>query len=681
MNRRTKILFTLTMLLLSSALLSIQVNWLHQYGDQVNNQVLWESTLDQNGNLYAVGYFVNTLPLGNQILTTHGDHDLYLAKFNSQGEPIWAVSAGGTDLDKATGVAIGQDGNIYITGYVMSPTIAFSDSVFTMHSQGDIYIAKFTPDGQRIWFKHFGATPQNESDYFVGFSNSITIDHNNNILIAGGYYKKMVIEDVTLTPEFYGNGFAVKFNQNGSLLWAKQTNASYYGRGYGIAVDSQNNVYLGGDFNGILNFENQNYTGSNDFESAYLVKYDSQGNYQWSKAFIGDDQNICKKLKIDNSDHVIMAGNYFHQVTIEGQNFETQQPGYDSYVAKFNSQGNLSWIKTLTGDGFQDIYDIDTDNNNNVYACGYCHGMINLSPFSVIGRATNAWMAKINAEGTPQSVDLIGSLDIVVANTINHYLDGMIVGGQFNDSTYFGATTLNGFFDFFLMNFSSNGNFAQVSGHVRDQQTNTALGNASVKFGECQFLTDNQGYYSGLIPSGSYQVICRHSGYDPAQSEVLYFEGGSNTVYDIGMNQFTTFLAPPASFIASTNGYSTINMQWEAPVPNPNELAYDNWHSDNYGSLPIMSYTHRMVSVGYTVNQTSTLSAIKLLLSSPYSQTQNIKFHIIGANGVFPDKNQVLMPPVEYTIDTQFEPFWLTLPVNFTAQAFQTFFIVCELDD
>src|SRR5215216_4011887 len=76
--------------------------------------------VDAAGNTYTTGYFTGTVDFdpdaGTQILTSAGDQDFYIAKWNATGSLQWAKSIGGTSEDYGNDIALDAAGNIYVTG-------------------------------------------------------------------------------------------------------------------------------------------------------------------------------------------------------------------------------------------------------------------------------------------------------------------------------------------------------------------------------------------------------------------------------------------------------------------------------------------------------------------------------------------------------------------------------------
>ena len=141
--------------------------------------------VDSNSNLYTTGSFFGTVDFDPGIgifnLTSYGSEDIYIRKLDSSGNFIWAKSMGGIYEDYGSYITIDHEGNLYCTGY-FSGNVDFdpNSGTFNMASEsgGDIFINKFTTNGNHCWTKRIGGS-LNE------ISETIEVDRNNNIYVTG----------------------------------------------------------------------------------------------------------------------------------------------------------------------------------------------------------------------------------------------------------------------------------------------------------------------------------------------------------------------------------------------------------------------------------------------------------------------------------------------------------------
>lgn len=683
----------LCILLISCTLSALDINWLQAFNSQGSNAVPWTSCKDPQGNIYIGGYFQNQLHLGNYTLQAHGprtDYDLFIAKFDHTGRPLWLYGGGGGNeieggLDKVTSIKFGTDGFLYVCGQIEGEALFSDGTSVTSTANTDFYVAKFTTSGQKVWMQHFGAVPENDTDYCVSFANNLDLDATNNIYIAASYYRRLTIGGETLVPSTSlgrGNAVITKLSPQGEVLWAHQANSSYFSRGYTVSVDQSGNCYFGGDYNETLTCNDATYNASVDWENTFLMKYSTEGQFIWSKGFIGTEQNVTAASTVASNGHLLTVGSYLRGITVAGQTFTTPQQGYDCYVASWSPNGSLDWLKPFTGDGYQYIRDIELDSIGNIIVGGYCHNGISIPPMSLSGRSTNAWMAKLSPSGEPTGLEIIPTLGNVDAMNFIIHDNSILVIGMYQDSTYFNNTTLySDYLDCFMLDFNFSSGFASISGQVRDLANNHPLSDAEVKVGDTVFYTDANGNYSGLVPPGDRPFTCRKSGYESFSIGSVSFTIGGIVSQDVTLETFDSFNAPPSNFSLSSNYSDLVQLQWQAPHQEGQELCYDDWCPEFWGTIPPATYTMAMVGQGFTVDTTSNLSAMRILLRSPYSTSQNLKFFVVKGTNHLPDMSQILWGPYNLTYESTLLPSWVTIPVNIQIAPYEDFFLLCARDN
>jgi hypothetical protein len=82
--------------------------------------------VDAKGNVYVTGYFESdSLTLGSITLRRAGGKDIFVVKYDPNGQVLWAKSAGGMNDDYGASIAVDASGNVYVTGYFESDTLTF----------------------------------------------------------------------------------------------------------------------------------------------------------------------------------------------------------------------------------------------------------------------------------------------------------------------------------------------------------------------------------------------------------------------------------------------------------------------------------------------------------------------------------------------------------------------------
>ncbi len=131
--------------------------WARTWGGSESD---WGNEVAADGaeNVYVTGWFqgfVEFDPGGGDLHTSNGSCDVFLSKFDSSGNSVWARTWGASDLDYGNGVATDGSGNIYVTGYFedtadFAPTGPPCNDDPDEHSSNgswDVFLTKHLPNG------------------------------------------------------------------------------------------------------------------------------------------------------------------------------------------------------------------------------------------------------------------------------------------------------------------------------------------------------------------------------------------------------------------------------------------------------------------------------------------------------------------------------------------------------
>jgi hypothetical protein len=284
-----------------------------------------------------------------------------ISTLTNSSQPVfaieWATYFGGSGYDNATQIAMDSEGNVYITG--MSVEIG---------RNGQAFIAKFSPVGELLWSADFGGI-RGEECY------AIAIDLLDNIYIAGRTESISGIAYNGHQNSLAGDwdGFLVKFNKAGVIIWGTYYGGSSFDLVKDIAIDKNGSVYISGytgSTGGIANngFKNSFGGGWND---AFLVKFNSNGERQWGTYYGGSESDEALALSIDHNNNIIMVGS---TNSASGISYNGHQNSFDDiqdgFIVKFNPSGQRLWASYYGGSEWDALNDVVTDGNGNIYACG-----------------------------------------------------------------------------------------------------------------------------------------------------------------------------------------------------------------------------------------------------------------------------------------------------------------------
>lgn len=325
---------------------------------------------DLLGNVYLSGISGSSFGIasGGHQNTMAGNHDAYLVKFNAAGIRVWGTYYGGTGLDGGQEVATDPLGNVYLTGNGSSTSgIAAGGYQNTLAGGSDAYLVKFNAAGVRIWGTYFGGS-QNE------VITRLETDATGNVYAAGFTESASGIATGGHQTVYGGNTdlFVAKFDALGALLWS-----TYYGdtslENYpDLALDQNANVYLAGQTRSPTNFASgghQNQIGGR--WDAILVKFNSAGIRLWGTYYGDTMPDYGTSVCTDAASNVYLGGHTQSNRFIASGGYQNVFPGYlDSYIVKFGPAGNRIW-GTYFGFPYNTyIYGLHAINNYSIFILG-----------------------------------------------------------------------------------------------------------------------------------------------------------------------------------------------------------------------------------------------------------------------------------------------------------------------
>ena len=168
---------------------------------------------------------------------------MFIAKFDSAGNTLWADDGAGSGYDYGFSIALDAKSNAYVTGFFGSSSIIFGNTTLNNVGADDVFLVKYDSSGNALWAKQAGG-----SDYDYGIDVAVGEDQSATIT---GYDQSQIISFGNETLTNAGSGFdffLVKYDSSGNVLWAKNSGNSTTARGYACTADGSGNAYITGTF-------------------------------------------------------------------------------------------------------------------------------------------------------------------------------------------------------------------------------------------------------------------------------------------------------------------------------------------------------------------------------------------------------------------------------------------------
>jgi len=323
--------------------------------------------VDDEGNSYITGVFYDVAWFGNTTLTSIGgpaDPDVFVTKIDTNGNWQWAVRGGGYVGDAGYGIAVDEEGNSYVTGHFMW-SATFGLTQLTSQGSADVFVAMLDTNGVWGWAVSGGGS---QPDYVC----DITVGDDGDLYLTGDFEGSATFGADTLISLGNVDVFIAKLDTAGNWMWARSGGSLSIERGYDIAVDSNNNVYVTGVFLASISFGTTTLFGMGSWD-VYVVKIDCDGTWQWAVSVGSSATEGAWGIAVDHNDHPFICGVFGGVVTI-GESTIISLDSHDVFVATLDDTGTWQWAMSAGGTNWDEGYALTSDKNGSIYVTGYFDG-------------------------------------------------------------------------------------------------------------------------------------------------------------------------------------------------------------------------------------------------------------------------------------------------------------------
>lgn len=333
--------------------------------------------IDRHDNIYVAGYFrSNTLKFGSTVLTQSTNiepGDMFLARYDSLGNEIWARSWGDSLTDRINSLTIDTAGDVYISGSFNSYKIMFDttklvNSTNANHQEG--FLAKVNPNGNVLWAKKFGnkgneyitdmIADKDTSIYITGYFNSALPNTGNDTIFPYSQIHKM---------------FLLKYSKSGSLIWGQNAGGNAAGGhvkdvAQCITLDIYGNPIISGTLDSdTAFFESTLAVNVNDANSRmFIAKYHKMlARPVWVQSY---DYLNPVRIESDILNNLYLIANHGPQATNIGPLTLSPFAASNITIVKLDSSATPRWVKEVTNCiAFGQAISV-SKNGNTIYALG-----------------------------------------------------------------------------------------------------------------------------------------------------------------------------------------------------------------------------------------------------------------------------------------------------------------------
>ena len=263
---------------------------------------------------------------------------------------------------------------------------------------------------------------------------------------------------------------------SGDFAWAKGIGGTSNDDGNSIFVDSNNNVYTTGSFQGTVDFDpgagvsNLTSAGADDI---FVSKSDSDGTLLWAKRMGGASGDYGLGITVDSSGNIYTTGYFFGTADFDpgvGTVNLINAGGTDVFISKLDGSGNFVWAKSMGETSYEYGSTIAIDLNGNIYTIGAFSGTVDFDPGAGVSNrisagADDVFVSKLDNNGNFVWAKSMGGAgaesgySITLDSNSNFYITGQFqLTADFDPGAGISNLTSSGEDDIFISKLDANGN-------------------------------------------------------------------------------------------------------------------------------------------------------------------------------------------------------------------------------
>lgn len=339
---------------------------------------------DATGSVYLTGYFTGTVDFdpgtGTRELVSAGETDIFVVKYDVDGNLLWAFRVGGTGADRPTAILVEGGGNFLLAGFFsLAGDFDPGSGTASLASYGgtDAFAARYGPDGSYLWAVSFGG-PNAES------ASDISADSAQNVYVTGHFEGTVDFDPGTGTIYSTSAGqedaFVLSLGASGAYRWHIALGSAQEDSGTAIQAYANGTFFVAGHFNGSVDFDPGaavNLTNSSGLADVFLARYTSAGAFLWAGAIGGTGNDLAGGMAFDGAGNLYLTGQFegLCDFLPTNQTANLQSNGAaDAFIAEYDPTGEYRWAYGAGGAGTDSGMDVAIDEQGNIYWTGSFRG-------------------------------------------------------------------------------------------------------------------------------------------------------------------------------------------------------------------------------------------------------------------------------------------------------------------
>jgi len=247
--------------------------------------------IDEEDNIIVSGSFLEKIEGSEGVLAySEGVKDVFVMKLDPQGVVLWNQTYGGPGYDESSHIALGQEGQIFLTGW-FSEEVDFGDQIHTSAGDKDVFLLQIDQTGQTLWSRRFGSE-EDDRGYSIG------VREDGHVVVSGTF---RAVADFDGHEEI-SNGeedvFFLALSKEGEVVHIKSIGGPYGDRIEDFVVTEDSGVIGVGFY----------MDSKTEKPMAMVYKLDSELSKVWVRIFEASEASTLKAIKQSATGGLIALG-------------------------------------------------------------------------------------------------------------------------------------------------------------------------------------------------------------------------------------------------------------------------------------------------------------------------------------------------------------------------------------
>lgn len=248
-------------------------------------------------------------------------------------------------------IATDSFGNVYLAySFSGDGTVTVGAETFPSTASTSSIVLKLDISGNLLWTQHLGP---------LALCHQLAFDDSDNLLVTG-----YANDGANIFGHSVSNGsplslFLTKVSPAGTRIWSKRVGSTSGARGYSLSLDTEQNIYVTGTYQGTLSISTVEGTvslNSGAEADTILLKYDADGTLLWLKEIAtGSSQPV--RMVTDSAGDCFIAGTFTGNTVFGSTNLSiTAFTG--SFLAQTDGTGNVKSVYQISGTNNVTTFDL-----------------------------------------------------------------------------------------------------------------------------------------------------------------------------------------------------------------------------------------------------------------------------------------------------------------------------------